>query len=92
MSVGEEVVGRGRQRQPDWFIEAADTLQPLLEEKNRAHKVWLQNGRAAEKRLFRQQQRLVKRACGCCEGRLDHKNGRNCREIEKRWSGEMEMH
>ena len=89
VSVGEEVVARGRQRQPDWFVEAADTLQPLLEEKNRAHKVWLQNGRAAEKRLCRQQQRLVKRAVDAAKEDWITKM---VREIEKRWSGEMEMH
>ena len=82
------MVGRGRQRQPDWFVEAADTLQPLLEEKNRAHKRWLQNGRPAEKRLFRQQQRLVKRAVDAAKEDWITKMV----ETAERWSGEMEMH
>ena len=30
-------MGRGRKKQPDWFVEAADTLQPLLDAKKRVH-------------------------------------------------------
>ena len=32
VSAGETAVGRGRKKQPHWFLDAADTLQPLLDE------------------------------------------------------------
>ena len=37
VSAGEVVVGRGGKKQPDWFADSADTLQPLLDEKNAAY-------------------------------------------------------
>ena len=35
-SAAEAVVGHGRKKQPDWFLDAADTLLPLLDAKNGA--------------------------------------------------------
>ena len=29
LSTAEAVLGQGKKRQPDWFIQAADMLQPL---------------------------------------------------------------
>ena len=33
----EEIVGRERKNQPDWFLENAESLKPLTESENRAH-------------------------------------------------------
>ena len=41
-SAGEESVDHGRKRQAYWFLDAADTLQPLLYEKNVAQERFLQ--------------------------------------------------
>ena len=35
----EAVLGQRKKRQPDWFIQAADMLQPLLQAKQHAHDV-----------------------------------------------------
>ena len=35
-SAAEAVVGRGKKKQLDWFLDAADTLLPLLDAKNGA--------------------------------------------------------
>ena len=37
MTTAEECVGRARRTQPDWFMEARTTLQPLLGAKHHAH-------------------------------------------------------
>lgn len=61
MAAGEEVAGRGRSRnQPDWFVEAADSLQPLIDAKNAAMNRFLHAQTAASKEEFRRHQRMVK--------------------------------
>ena len=62
MLAAEETVGTGRQKQPDWFMNAADQLQPLLDAKQAAHDKVLQVNSIASKRAFRKQQRIVKAA------------------------------
>ena len=62
MSAGEAAVGRGRERQPEWFSDAAGVLQPLLDEKNAAYRRYLQGNSVVAKREFRRQQRRVKLA------------------------------
>lgn len=37
MTSAEEIIGRARKKQPDWFIDATDILAPLLDNKARAH-------------------------------------------------------
>ena len=62
VSAGEVVVGRGGKKQPDWFVDSADTLQPLLDEKNAAYDRFLQAKSPSSKKEFRRHQRIVKRA------------------------------
>ena len=63
MAASEEVAGRGRsKKQPDWFWEAADTLQPLIDAKNTALNQFLKTQSAANKKRFRAHQRTVKQA------------------------------
>ena len=62
IQTSEKVLGRGRQKQPDWFMEAVDDLQPLLEQTNAAHRRFLQSGTPSSKKEFRHRQRVVKQA------------------------------
>ena len=62
VSAAEAVLGRGKKRQPDWFIQAADMLQPLLQAKQRAHNKMLHTNSTTNKREFRRHQRAVKHA------------------------------
>ena len=43
MSAAEAVLGRGKKRQPDWFLESEDKLLPLLKAKQAAHNRLLQD-------------------------------------------------
>ena len=54
--------GRGKIKQPEWFVENVEELKPLIERKNEAHKRLIATNSAEAKREFRQWQRLVKRA------------------------------
>ena len=60
LSAAESAVGRGRKKQPDWFLEAADTLTPLLDAKRAAHNRVLQVNSIANRQEFRKHQRFVK--------------------------------
>ena len=53
-------MGRKRKKQPDWFVEAADTLQPQLDAKKRTHDKVLQVDNTVNRREFRKHQRTVK--------------------------------
>ena len=53
-------MGLGRKKQPDWFVEAADTLQPLLDAKKRSHDKVLQANNNVNRREFQKHQRIVK--------------------------------
>ena len=59
---GEEILGRERKTQPDWFIENAETLKPLIESKNRAHNQIIRTNSVANRKEFRKQQKIVKSA------------------------------
>ena len=51
MAAGEETAGHGRSKKhPDWFVEASDTLQPLIDAKNAALNQFLQKQIAPAKR------------------------------------------
>ena len=52
-------MGRGRKKQPDWFVKAADTLQPLLDVYWKSYEV-LQVDNTVNRRKFRKHQRTVK--------------------------------
>ena len=60
MSSAEDVLGQGKKRQPDWFIQAADMLQPLLKAKQHAHNKMLHTNSIVNRREFRRHQRIVK--------------------------------
>ena len=62
MSAAEAVLGRGRKRQPDWFLEAENSLRPLLEAKRAAHDRLLHADNTSNRREFRKHQRMVARA------------------------------
>ena len=52
----------GKRKQPEWFVENAEELKPLIEKKNEAHERLIATNSAEAKREFRQRQRLVQRA------------------------------
>lgn len=54
-------MGRGRE-QPDWFLAEAESLQPLVDKKNDAHRAFLRRGRKAAKKQFRKAQRELRDA------------------------------
>ena len=58
----EECLGRARKRQPDWFLDAIDTLMPLVTVKRRAYCRFLHAHTTSSKKKFRQHQRVVKKA------------------------------
>lgn len=62
VSAAKAVAGCRERKQPDWFTEAADTLQPLLRAKHQAHNRFLSTNSIADKRVFRRHQRIVKNA------------------------------
>ena len=59
---GEEILGRERKTQPDWFQENAEYLKPIIESKNRAHNQMIRTNSVATRKEFRRQQRIVKSA------------------------------
>ena len=79
----KDILGRGRQRQPDWFIEAADDLQPLLDEKNTAYRRFLQGGTPSSKKEFRPKQRMVKQAVDAAKEAWICKVAEGAEEAEK---------
>ena len=44
MSSAETSIGRGKRSDPEWFTESSETLNPLIEAKNKAHLKFLQIG------------------------------------------------
>ena len=62
ISAAEATVGRGRRKQPEWFLDAADTLQPVIDEKNATYTRYVQMNTVAAKKEFRRHQRVVKQA------------------------------
>ena len=61
-SAAEEVVGRGWRKQLEWFLEAADTLRPLLDATHAALNKFLQADSTANRKAFRKHQRVVNSA------------------------------
>ena len=56
MTTAEECIGRKTKRQPDWFIDLADTLMPLVNAKWSAHERYLKTNNASDKKEFRKHQ------------------------------------
>ena len=55
-------LGWASKRQPDWLLEAIDTLKPSVAAKRRAHSKFLHDHTTSSKKEFRQHQRIVKKA------------------------------
>ncbi|XP_062515789.1 uncharacterized protein LOC134191212 [Corticium candelabrum] len=62
VTAAEEVLGKGRRKQPERFRESYDILIPLVEAKNRALQRALQSNTTVNQKEFKRQQRLMKRA------------------------------
>ena len=60
VSAAEEVVGRWKRKQPDWFEDSEELLSPLIKDKNDAHLRMIQCNTSAKKMEFRRHQRKVK--------------------------------
>ena len=59
----ETTLGRGRRRQVDWYVEARDTIEPLLEVRNSAHRRWIAGGRRdADYAEYRTARRVARNA------------------------------
>ena len=62
VSSAETSIGRGKRSDPEWFTESSETLNPLIEAKNKAHLKFLQIGTRSCRQRFRKCQRMVKKA------------------------------
>ena len=62
VDTAEAILGCKRKEQPDWFVEAADTLQSLLDAKTAAHERVLKVNSISRRKKFWEHQRIVKRA------------------------------
>ena len=62
IQASESTIGKKRKKQPDWFLENADRLAPLIATKNSAHQKFLKDSSFANKKEFRRCQRVVKAA------------------------------
>lgn len=71
VSMAEAVVGRGKKKQPDWFVEAADTLQPLLDAKKRSHDRVFTNEQHCQQEGVPETSEDCETCCGCYQGRVD---------------------
>ena len=60
VSASEEVVGRGKRKQPDWFEDSEELLPPLIKAKDDAHLRMIQCNTLANRKEFRRHQRKVK--------------------------------
>lgn len=47
-----EVLGHGKKRQPDWFQENEDSLEPFFKRRNHLYSKWLSSNRAPDYRKF----------------------------------------
>ena len=61
VEAAEDCLGRARKRQPDWFLDATDTLMPLVATKRRAHCKFLHDHNTSSKKEFRRHQRIIKK-------------------------------
>ena len=62
VTAADETLGRSWKKQPDWFLENADKLKPIIEAKNKARNRMLQSNTEANQKQFRNHQRKVKKA------------------------------
>ena len=83
--VASRVLGHGKRRKPDWFLESQSILEHLIEKKQLIHERMLANESASTRREFRAAQKSVNREvdCGGCYRR---------RERAKGWLHALEIH
>ena len=62
VNAAESTIGREKRDQPDWFLENAHVITPLIEKKNQVHRKMLQSNSIQHRREFRKHQRIVKMA------------------------------
>ena len=55
-------LGYEKRRNPDWFRERADTLEPLLQKRNQMYSKWLSSGHNSDKLRFLNARRAVRQA------------------------------
>ena len=60
MSAAEEVVGRGKRKQPGWLEDSEELMSPLIKAKDDAHLRMIQCNTSANRKKFRRHQRKVK--------------------------------
>ena len=60
VSAAEEVVGRVKRKQPDWFEDSEELLTPLIKAKNDAHLRMIQCNTSANRKEYWNHQRKVK--------------------------------
>jgi len=58
----ELTLGREIKRNPDWFTESKDDLDPLFRKRNEAHLQWLNTGKERDKKEFRKARGEARRA------------------------------
>ena len=49
VSAAEETIGQGKRKQPEWFEENVEELTPLIEMKNKAHRMLSVNSATTRK-------------------------------------------
>ena len=85
VSAAEEVVGRGKRKQPDWF-EDSEELSPLIKAKDDAHLRMIQCNTSANRKEFRRHQRKVAK-----EGEAAKKDGctrwKSIRKLQLAYAG-----
>ena len=70
MLAAETAIGWGRKK-TDWFLDAVDTLQPLLDQKNAAYSRFLQAKQCGNEDRVPETSKGRKACCGCCLGGMD---------------------
>ena len=95
MSAAETAVGRRRKKQLDWFLDAVDTLQSLLDQKNAAYSRFLQVNSVATKREFQKHQRAVKHAVNAAKeewiSKLSGEAEKARKDGRQRWMGVRQL-
>ena len=62
LEAAEKSVGHDRRAQQDWFVAASHTIQPLIDQKNIAHNLFLKSPSEQHRCAFRASQRAVRDA------------------------------
>eukprot|EP00117_Sycon_ciliatum_P033454 scpid42513/ scgid5633/ Probable RNA-directed DNA polymerase from transposon X-element; Reverse transcriptase len=54
VTAGTDTLGQRKRKQPDWYVDSGPTIEPLLQERNRLHALWLQHQRPRDHTAFKQ--------------------------------------